>query len=121
MAIVEIDGERLTVSVTGLDAVLAFKHTLEIPIRHVAGIDAGSAEAGKVFHGLRLPGTNLPGIVTAGSFLWAGEWSFWDVHDPRKALTIRLNDEHYSRIVVQVDDPAATIELVRTALAGRAR
>jgi hypothetical protein len=119
MAIVELDGETLTLRVTGLDQVLAFKHTVEIPIAHVAGIDADSAEAGAVFHGLRLPGTNLPGIVTAGSFIRAGQWSFWDVHDPRKALTIRLKDEHYSRLVVEVDDPAATIEFVRTALAGR--
>ena len=58
---VELEGETLTVRVTGLDQILAFKHTLEIPIAHVAGIDEDSAEARSVFHGLRLPGTNLPG------------------------------------------------------------
>jgi hypothetical protein len=120
MAIVEIDGDTLTVRVTGLDEVLAFKHTLEVPLAHVEGIEQGSPDVGTIFHGLKLPGTNLPGVVTAGSFLRAGQWSFWDVHDPDKALTIRLSDEHYSRVVVQVDDPTATIELVRAALARRA-
>jgi hypothetical protein len=119
MAIVELNGDTLTVRVTGIDQVLAFKHTLEVPLEHVAGIDQDSDEAGTIFRGLRLPGTSLPGIVTAGSYFRAGEWSFWDVHDPRKAVIIRLKDEHYSRAVVGVDDPSGTIELVRKALARR--
>ena len=119
MAIVELNGDTLTVRVTGIDQVLAFKHTLEVPLEHVAGIDQDSEEAGTIFHGLRLPGTSLPGIVTAGSYFRAGEWSFWDVHDPRNAVIIRLKDEHYSRAVIGVDDPSGTIDLVRKALAGR--
>jgi hypothetical protein len=119
MAIVEVDGDTLTVRVTGIDQVLALKHTLEVPLEHVAGIDQDSEEAGAIFHGLRLPGTSLPGIVTAGSYFRAGEWSFWDVHDPSKAVIIRLKDEHYSRVVVGVDDPSGTIGLVRKALASR--
>jgi len=119
MAIVALDGDTLTVRVTGIDQVLAFKHTLEVPLEHVEGIDQDTEEAAAFFHGLRLPGTSLPGVVTAGSFLRAGEWSFWDVHDPRKAVIIRLKDEHYSRAVVGVDDPTGTIDLVRKALAKR--
>jgi hypothetical protein len=119
MAIIELDGDTLTVRVTGLDQVLALKHSLEVPLEHVAAIDQDSGEAARIFHGLRLPGTSIPGVITAGSYLRAGEWSFWDVHDPDKAVIIRLNDEHYSRVVVQVDDPQATIELVNTALARR--
>jgi hypothetical protein len=119
MAIIEVDGDTLTVRVTGFDQVLAFKHTLEVPLDHVSGIDQDSKEAATVFHGLKLPGTSIPGIITAGSYLRAGEWSFWDVHDPNRAVIIRLKDEHYSRAVVGVDDPSATIDLVRNALAGR--
>jgi hypothetical protein len=55
-------------------------------------------------------------VVTAGSFLKQGEWTFWDVHDPAKAVIIRLKDEHYSRLVIGVDDPARTVELVRKSL-----
>jgi hypothetical protein len=120
VAIVEVNGDTLTVRVTGLDQALAFKHSVEVPLEHVAGIDQDTAEAARWFHGLKLPGTNLPGVVTAGSYLRAGEWSFWDVHDPNQAVVIRLKDEHYARLVVGVDDPAATIGLVRKALAGRA-
>lgn len=58
-------------------------------------------------------------MLVAGSFLRSGEWSFWDVHHPEQAVILRLRDEHYGRVVVGVEDPAATIAAVQTALAGR--
>jgi hypothetical protein len=30
---------------------------------------------------------------------------FWDVHDPAKAIGLDLRDEHYTKLVVQVDNP----------------
>lgn len=117
MATIEVTGDSLTVHVTGLDRVLAFKSTITVPLTHVVGITQDAAEAGKVFHGLRLPGTSIPGVVSEGSFLKSGEWSFWDVHDPNKAVVLRLDHEHYSEVVVGVDDPGATVDLVRAALA----
>ncbi|WP_210749607.1 hypothetical protein [Nocardia vermiculata] len=41
---------------------------------------------------------------------------FWDVKDPAKAVVIELADERYARLVVQVDDPSATVALVENAL-----
>lgn len=38
---------------------------------------------------------------------------FWAVHDVRQAVAIDLHDEFYSRLVVQVPDPAATVELLQ--------
>jgi hypothetical protein len=120
MASLEVTGDTLTVHITGLDRVLAFKHSITISLDHVVSVDRDVHEAGKSFHGLRLPGTSIPGVLTVGSFLRAGEWSFWDVHDPAKAAIIRLKDEHYGRLVVGVDDPIATIDVVQNALDARA-
>lgn len=117
MATIEVSADKLTVHVTGIDRVLAFKSAISVPLTHVVHITQDTAEAGKVFHGLRVPGTSIPGVITAGSFLNHGEWTFWDVHDPNKAVILRLDHEHFSRVVVGVDDPAATVELVRSALA----
>jgi hypothetical protein len=119
MATIEIIGDRLVLEVTGIDRILALKHTVEVPLSHVAGIDRDAAEAGVFYHGLKLPGTAVPGLVTAGSFLRGGKWTFWDVHDPRRAVIVRLHDEHYSRLVVGVDDPDETVTRVRSALAAR--
>jgi hypothetical protein len=117
VATVAVTDESLTVHVTGVDRILAFKSTITVPLAHVTGITQDATAARKAFHGLRLPGTAIPGVLTAGSFLKSGEWTFWDVHDPDQAVIIGLNHEHYSRLVVGVDDPGATVEAVRAALA----
>jgi hypothetical protein len=119
MAKVEINGDTLEIRVTGVDRILALKSTVSVPLTHVSGVDQDVEEASVVFHGLKLPGTGLPGVVTAGSFLKKGEWTFWDVHDPAKPVIIRLQDEHYSRLVIGVDDPAATVKLVPAAVAAK--
>ena len=62
------------------------------------------------------PGSHVPGVLTAGTFHVDGERVFWDVHDPAKAVVIELDDERYARLVVQVDDPRATVDLVERAV-----
>ncbi|MEO8898918.1 MAG: hypothetical protein ABI352_09080 [Candidatus Dormibacter sp.] len=116
MATVEVTDELLAVHVTGVDRILAFTSTITIPLAHVTAITQDATEAAKAFHGLRLPGTAIPGVLTAGSFLKSGEWTFWDVHDPGNAVVISLIHEHYSQLVVGVDDPATTVEAVSAVL-----
>ena len=41
---------------------------------------------------------------------------FWDVHDPEKTVVIRLKDERYARLVVEVEDPTATVAAIQEAL-----
>jgi hypothetical protein len=45
-------------------------------------------------------------VVTIGRLVYRGEWAFWDVHDPDKAIAIHLHDEPYAKLVIGVDDPA---------------
>jgi hypothetical protein len=44
-----------------------------------------------------------------------GELVFWDVHDPQKTVVIRLRDERYARLVIEVEDPEATVARVNEA------
>jgi hypothetical protein len=116
MAQIEIANGSLVVNVTGVDKLLALKSRLEVPMEHVAGVELRPEAARTWWHGFRLPGTNIPGVVTAGSFYQSGEWVFWDVHDPDKTLAIQLRDEHYTRLVIQVDDPEATAAALKSAM-----
>ncbi|QKV78815.1 hypothetical protein [Amycolatopsis sp. Hca4] len=115
MALVRIDGEDLVVVMEGLDKLWAFKSSLTIPLANVRGAtaDPGIAADPK---GIRAPGAHLPGVITAGTFHQDGEKIFWDVRDASKAVVIELADERYSRLVLQVDDPRTTVELVENAL-----
>ncbi|HET9411060.1 MAG TPA: hypothetical protein VFO75_04160 [Candidatus Dormibacteraeota bacterium] len=117
MAEIEITPTTLVVHIRGADQFFALASRLEVPLEHVSAVDASPPEAEGVWHGLRIGGTNLPGVIAAGRFLQHGEWAFWDVHDPGRAIAIRLHDEHYAKLIVGVDDPAATVAAI-TAAAG---
>jgi hypothetical protein len=115
MATVDIHGSDLVISVKGLDRLWTFKSQLTIPLAHVRGAtaDPGIASEPK---GRRSPGTHIPGAIVAGTFVHDGERIFWDVHDPARAIVIELHDETYRRLVVEVDDPRATVGLVERAI-----
>jgi hypothetical protein len=115
MAQVRVDGETLVVEIEGLDKLWALKGRLEIPLVNVRGAtaDPGMVKEPK---GIRAPGAHVPGVITAGTFHIDGERIFWDVHDASKAIVIELHDERYSRLVVQVADPRATVALIENAV-----
>ena len=111
MTNIDIANDTLVLTVRGFDAVLALKKHLEIPLAHVTRAEVGvAAEARDRLHeSLRLPGTYLPGIITAGSYREHGRWMFWDVHSGERAITIWIAHEKYDAIVVDVDDPATAV------------
>ena len=70
-----------------------------------------------------MPGTSIPGIViTAGTYYWAGQCAFWNVRDRKRAIEIELTGNRFSRLVVEVADPQATIAQIERAVeAARSR
>lgn len=119
MADVKISDGLVIIELRGLDKILAFKGRLEIPLSHVRSARVDPQAASGPWHGLRLPGTNVPGVVTAGSFRDEGEWTFFDVHDPSKAVVIELGGhERYKRLVIEVEDPAHVVRSLNQAVAG---
>ena len=117
MAEVELTEDALIVHVRGLDRIFALKSRLEIPLTHVVGaeVDAGVAHPAP-WKSLRPTATQIPWVVTAGTFYEEGERVFWDVHDPKKVVVIRLRDERYARLVIGVKDPPATAAAIQGAI-----
>lgn len=115
MVKIEIADDQLKVTIEGFDKALSLKTHLDVPLSHVKGARP-DPEAAKGRQGIRAPGAYFPGLVTAGSFRKDGEWAFFDIHNPDKALVIDLNHEHYKRLVVEVEDPQQTAKLINDAL-----
>jgi len=107
---------KLTLRVHGADKLWAFKSTLEIPLVHIAGVRADPEIARGLWHGVRMPGTNIPGVITAGTFYQDGKRIFWDVHNPANTVVITLRDERYDELVVEVSDPPAALKMIQDAL-----
>ncbi|MCU1282060.1 MAG: hypothetical protein JWM53_5606 [bacterium] len=119
MTTIEMTHDKLVLTVKGFDVILALKHHLEIPLAHVLGAEVGVSDEvrARLSHSLRLPGTHLPGLITAGSYAEHGRWMFWDIRNGDQAITIRIAHEKYDRVVVDVEDPASAVAAITTALA----
>ena len=107
---------KLILHVRGADKLWAFKSSLEIAITHIASVRADPEAARGWYHGIRMPGTNVPGVITAGTFYQDGKRVFWDVHHPEKTIVIVLHDERFSELVVEVANPEDAVALIQNAL-----
>ncbi|HEY9229192.1 MAG TPA: hypothetical protein VIP11_21250, partial [Gemmatimonadaceae bacterium] len=71
------------------------------------------------WHGLRMPGTSLPGVITAGTFYQSDGAVFFDVHDPERTIDVELDHEHYRRLVIEVENPVDVVTRIQSAIARR--
>jgi hypothetical protein len=106
----------LHLEVEGMDKVFAFKGSLSIPLAHITDIRTDSEIVKGWWHGIKLPGANIPGVITAGSFYQDGKRVFWDIHHPEEAVVIMLNHESYSELVLQVENPEDFVKEVQSKL-----
>jgi hypothetical protein len=117
MVRIEIEGDTLHVEPQGWHKLWALKSHLDVPLTKVRAVRADPDAARSVQHrGLRLPGTYVPGLITAGTYYKAGERTFWDVRRPERAIVIELEGARYKRLVVEVEDPAYTVRRIETAM-----
>jgi len=123
MTKVEIQDDRLIARIQGLDQVLALRSELSIPLAHVQGAAVSPPEVRKRWGNLfraHVPATDVPYVVMAGSFLFLdGEHAFWDVHDPDRTVAIELDHERFAKLVLEVEDPQATVTAINAAIAGQ--
>jgi hypothetical protein len=117
MVTLHIAEQSLTVEVAGLHKLWSFRSSLTIPLAHIVDAHLATDEARKSWHGWRVPGTHMPGLITAGTYYDGSGRVFWDVCDPARAIEIVLHDDAFARLVVEVEDPAAAIDLIQRAIA----
>jgi hypothetical protein len=66
---------------------------------------------------VRLPGTEIPGFIRAGSFGRGPTREFWDVRRGESVLVIQTTAAApYARLVLEVDDPAGKAAWLRSEL-----
>jgi len=113
MVNVTVDGDRAVFEVEGLDKLWSLRSRLEIPLAHITAIEHDPDHVGRWWHGLKLMGSDVPGLFAAGTFFYHGELVFWDVHDPDKTIIVSLNHERYKKLILEVADPPDAIARLR--------
>lgn len=116
MVTISIADGRIRFGVEGIDKMWALRSYLEFPVSHIRSVSVDPEAASGWWHGVKLWGSNIPGILTAGTFYQNGRVVFYDVHDPERTIVIELDHEHYDRMIVEVADPDAERAKIEKAL-----
>ena len=107
---VEVHGDHLVIDVRGVEKAMKLLSRLRIPLEHVQGAEADPEIEHTLWRGWRIPGVHLPGV------------RFYDVHGHRdKTIVIRLKDETYDRLIVEVPDPAEVVAKINDAVGASPR
>ena len=107
---VEVHGDHLVIDVRGVEKAMKLLSRLHIPLEHVQGAEADPEIEHTLWRGWRIPGVHLPGV------------RFYDVHGHRdKTIVIRLKDETYDRLIVEVPDPAEVVAKINDAVGASPR
>ena len=109
MAQILLAADTLTVSMTGAEKIEALHGDVTVPRASVTRVRVapdGMAE----LHGIRAPGTALPGVIAVGTWRDRGTETFAVCHGRRPAVVIELRGEAYDRLVVTVDDGQLVVD-----------
>lgn len=55
--------------------------------------------------GWKMPGTQVPWVITAGTFIKKGKRNFWDVCNKKNAIIVELKDSYYHKLIIEVEYP----------------
>ncbi len=117
MVTIDISGTTMTVEVNGWHVVWALRKNIEVPLSSIKRVAHARDTTLGWAKGIRAPGTHVPGYIVAGTYYQDGKRIFWDVMNPENTVVIDLEGEHFQQLVVEVDNPAQTVEMIKAALA----
>lgn len=116
MVEISITDGNAVFEVQGMDRLWSLQSRIEVPLLHITSAMINREAVRGWWHGIRMPGTQIPGVITAGTFYQGGRRVFYDVHDTDNTIVIALNDDKFDHLVVEVADPVAEVTKLTAAI-----
>jgi hypothetical protein len=112
----EVEDGHLLVRLGMRDAAFALRRSISIPLTGISQVTTPATKS-VPRRGVRLPGTEIPGLIRAGSYGHKPSREFWDVRRGQTVLVIDTTScDPYARLVLEVDDPTGTAAWLRAVL-----
>jgi hypothetical protein len=111
MVTIEKQGTDFIFEINGLHKLWTLRSQLKIPAQNVKTAYPAHGYP-DLAHSLRLPGTHVPGIISAGTYHFKDATIFCDVVNPQNSIVVELQDEHLSKLIIEVADPQAAITML---------
>ena len=123
MNTLSVNGEQVTLSISGWDRLFALKRSVTFSKRNISSVyPCNRSVTPPLF---RFPGTAVPGMIMAGTFLdGENRKEFWSTRFSCNTIVIELEHESYSRIVCDLpkgESVAAWVERLTPEMEDRAR
>ncbi len=111
MVTINKEGDNFLFEVKGMHKLWAVKSQISIPADHIVKVHQ-DYDTIKGWRGVRMPGTYIPFVLTAGTFYKDGEKVFWDVLNMDHCIIVELKDADYKQLIIEVEDTAEAIKIL---------
>lgn len=115
----ELTDQELIVRLGKWERIMALTSDIRVQIAQVKGArkDCGFGGPGGMQLGWRIPGTHIPFVVAAGTFIRHGERQFVFMRRTRQTVVIELEHKEWSRLLIGVPDASAEASRINAAVA----
>lgn len=97
--------------VVGWHKFWTFTNEIVVPVHHILAAYPNEQRLDAI-SGLRLFGTGLPGVISAGTYWVQDNVIFCDVVNYENSIAVELRDEYYKMLIIEVEDPIAAIKFL---------
>jgi len=112
MAELRRDGDELVLSLSMAEKAESLHGDIRVPASSVQDVEVVDDILHEV-HGMRLPGSHIPGRFAIGTFVHDGEKTFVVVHhDTPRGVRVHLAEGPFAKLLVGCADPEATAEAI---------
>ncbi len=115
MVIIEKEKDKIVFDLTGFAEVLSSKKKMSIPIRNVKSAYQNEKYL-NAWEGSKVLGTHVPGELRAGTFKRNNMQYFWAAKNIKNTVIIDLADESFEQLILEVSNPAESIDLIDNAI-----
>ena len=98
----QIVNDTLDIQFSTTEKILAIHGSMAVPLSHI--VQATGMPLEPTWMQIRMPGTNIPGIIKAGTYYTNRGKEFWYLTRGNEVLRLEFKDESYDRIVIGVKD-----------------
>lgn len=111
-----VEGDQVVARLKGWRAIWAVKRSVSIPVSTVVSASHDAEVRAHVSAKLRRR-KSPSGVIRIGAYHSLEGWSFWSIGLGRNAVVVEASGARYRFVVVEVEDPAATVAEIRAACA----
>jgi hypothetical protein len=111
---IRIDGSDLVVELSRLEKAEAVHGDLRVPLTSVRQVEVADRPL-DLIHGLKLPGTGIPGSTAVGTWVSPDGRTFAVEHHASRGVVVHLEGQTYQQLIVGCDQPEEVAERVRSA------